>query len=244
MVNEKTTRNNQPKDVGDLPHSYFIDLKKRAKKEGVPFTLTEEYLWLLFRQQHGRCALSESELTFSCHRKNKTEQTASIDRIDSSKPYMQGNVQWVHKDIVKMIVMMKSTFSEESLVKICKLLTGQTNQLDTRIIVRLQVEGLHCWSTCDIEEVSYLKSLHRHQFHIIGTKVVTHDDRDIEFIRLSHQIKSHLDAKYYSDQYKCLNFGSQSCEMLARELIQTFDLTSCEVNEDGEGGAVLTQGTI
>ena len=34
-------------------------------------------------------------------------------------------------------------------------------------------------------------------------------------------------------------FNSMSCEMLANELIDEFDLYSCEVNEDGEGGAIV-----
>lgn len=111
--------------------------------------------------------------------------------------------------------------------------------LSTRIIVRFQVEGLHCWTNCDIDEVMYLKNLHRHQFFVIATKSVYHNDRDIEFIKLAHQMKKFLHKRYFSKEYQCLLFGSQSCEMLATELLKQFKLDTCEVNEDGEGGAVV-----
>ena len=111
--------------------------------------------------------------------------------------------------------------------------------IQTKIICRLQVEGLHCWANCDIEEVMFLKNSHRHQFHIIATKIVTHADRDIEFIRLSHEIKNYLNKQYYSEVADCLQFDSRSCEMLALELLEAFNLSSCEVNEDLEGGSIV-----
>ena len=42
--------------------------------------------------------------------------TASLDRIDSSKGYVKGNVQWVHKDINKM----KTDFEQSIFIKLCK----------------------------------------------------------------------------------------------------------------------------
>lgn len=111
--------------------------------------------------------------------------------------------------------------------------------MKTSIIVRFKVEGTHRWSTCDIEEVKYLQYPHRHQFHIIAKKKVTHDDRDIEFIQLSHQIYDHLYQKYHHPLEKIFWFGAMSCEMIAKEILETFHLDSCEVNEDGEGGAIV-----
>jgi len=32
-----------------------------------------------------------------------------------------------------------------------------------------------------------------------------------------------------------------SCEMIARELIEHFNLSRCEVSEDGENGAIVTR---
>jgi len=69
-------------------------------------------------RQKRRCALTGVELCFvSDYRKNKREQTASLDRIDSDKGYVKGNVQWVHKDINKL----KQSFSEKRLIKLCQM---------------------------------------------------------------------------------------------------------------------------
>lgn len=46
----------------------------------------------------------------------RIEASASLDRIDSSKGYEQGNVQWVHKDINNM----KQSFSQDKFIDWCK----------------------------------------------------------------------------------------------------------------------------
>lgn len=109
----------------------------------------------------------------------------------------------------------------------------------TKVIVRLNVEGIHRWEKCPIEEVSYLRNYHRHNFFIIAKSYVLHNDRHVEFVELGHRIKSYLCKKYFSEYYQCLLFGDNSCEMLANELVEVFNLVSCEVNEDGEGGALV-----
>jgi hypothetical protein len=105
--------------------------------------------------------------------------------------------------------------------------------MDMNIIVKLQIEGIHRWKDCPIEEVSYLRNLHRHTFGIACKKTVTHSDRDTEFIQFKHQIKNYL-QKYYDSNYDLYNFDGMSCEMIATELLQKFNLTECSVDEDGE----------
>lgn len=102
------------------------------------------------------------------------------------------------------------------------------------IEVRLDIEALHCWANCDIEEVEYLKHPHRHTFQFLCQAEVTHGDRDIEFIKFKHEIKGYLGSKYYDKKYKCCNFGTMSCEMLAEEMLTAFNLARCSVSEDGE----------
>lgn len=48
-----------------------------------------------------RCPLSGHLLTFSVF-SGDTSGTASLDRIDSSKGYIKGNVRWIHKTVNKM----------------------------------------------------------------------------------------------------------------------------------------------
>ena len=42
-----------------------------------------------------------------------------IDRIDSSKGYVKGNVQWVHKNVN----LMKGKFDQEYFIEMCKKIT-------------------------------------------------------------------------------------------------------------------------
>ncbi len=56
--------------------------------------LTEEILNALWEKQNGRCAISNIELELPNKSKSKLYQ-ASLDRIDSSKPYQEDNIQFV-----------------------------------------------------------------------------------------------------------------------------------------------------
>lgn len=108
-----------------------------------------------------------------------------------------------------------------------------------QIFCTLQVEGLHCWENCDIDEVKYLQLPHRHVFHIKAVKTVYHNDRDIEFIKLKHAITQHFKDKYFSDKFKCHDFKGMSCEMIAEEIGTIFSLDVVEVSEDNENGCIL-----
>lgn len=102
----------------------------------------------------------------------------------------------------------------------------------------LQIEGTHNWPNCPFDEVDYLRVPHRHMFHIKAHKSVGHHDRDTEFIILKHKIQNYFKI-YYNEQQHLHVFGAKSCEMIAQELIDAFDLCKCEVNEDGENGSIL-----
>ena len=110
----------------------------------------------------------------------------------------------------------------------------------TEVFCSLQFEGLHHWPECPFDEVAYLRDLHRHVFYIKAYKVVNHDDRDVEFILLKHQVQKHIFEKYYDFHTKTHRFGAMSCEMIGRELINKFELSRVEISEDNENGAVVT----
>lgn len=110
----------------------------------------------------------------------------------------------------------------------------------TQVYCKVDVEGLHHWPNCNINEVEYLKHPHRHMFHIVAYKSVNHDDRDIEFICLKHQIKEWLEEQFFDTTYRMCNFGHHSCESLALMIIKQFDLDCCDVSEDNENGAIVT----
>lgn len=105
----------------------------------------------------------------------------------------------------------------------------------------LSVEATHNWPSCNIEEVDYLRNVHRHVFGVKAVAIVNHNDRDIEFIELKHKIQDYLKAKYYNHTKRIHVFGHQSCEMIGKELMEQFDLVEVVVDEDGENGSILTR---
>lgn len=110
--------------VGDLSGQFWNQIERGANgskgRKKLEFDITKEYAWNLFLAQDSRCALSGIEL-YLPKRWNDTTN-ASLDRIDSSMGYVEGNVQWIHKDINKM----KNSFNQEYFISMCKLISNIT----------------------------------------------------------------------------------------------------------------------
>jgi hypothetical protein len=85
----------------DINGKYWNRCIREAKKRNLDFTISIEYGWDLIIKQNYKCSLSgvDIKLDIKCTQKSNHEQTASLDRIDSSLGYIDGNVQWVHKEI-------------------------------------------------------------------------------------------------------------------------------------------------
>jgi myo-inositol catabolism protein IolC len=70
----------------------------------------------LYVKQDKKCALSGVKIYLP---KNTCQSwTASVDRIDSSKGYIVGNLQWVHKDVNWM----KNDFDQKHFINTCSLI--------------------------------------------------------------------------------------------------------------------------
>lgn len=87
-----------------LSGSYYCVIKAHAREKSREINITPQYIWWLYKKQKARCIYSGIKIYFAQKpwSKNKRNQTASLDRIDSSMGYIIGNVQWVHKTIQKM----------------------------------------------------------------------------------------------------------------------------------------------
>lgn len=102
--------------VGDLSGAYYHSCKRGAFCRNLEFSVSKEFLWNLFLQQNKKCALTGLDIQLQKHYKlDHHKQTASLDRIDSSKGYIEGNVQWVHRDIN----FLKGNRNEQYLYDIC-----------------------------------------------------------------------------------------------------------------------------
>ena len=109
------------KGVGNLSSTFFSRILEGARVRNIEVSVTKEQILELLEKQDYKCALSGMPLvmsrSFSKDRTNlASSTTASLDRIDSSKGYILGNVQWVHKDIN----IMKNKFDNQHFINICK----------------------------------------------------------------------------------------------------------------------------
>ena len=99
----------------EISGSYFNALQNNAKYRKIEFNITIEYIWSVFLKQNRKCVFTNRDLKFDRSVNSRT-QTASLDRTDNSKGYVEGNVQWVHKTINHM----KMTLSSNDFINICK----------------------------------------------------------------------------------------------------------------------------
>ena len=123
--------------VGDLTKTQIFRFKQSAKKRKIEWRkdIDAEYLWNLFESQKRKCALSGIDITLT-KGKNIPLQTnnnnldysgwtASLDRIDSKKPYERGNLQWVHRNIN----IMKNSYSENYFIELCKKVVDHNKKI-------------------------------------------------------------------------------------------------------------------
>lgn len=111
----------------DISGAYWWVIKNRCKRYKRELSVSIEYTWNIFIEQNRKCYLTGIPLIFAKnYRDGKKEQTASLDRIDSSKGYIEGNVRWVHKDIQKM----KWDYKLKNFINYCQLIINNLQNIN------------------------------------------------------------------------------------------------------------------
>jgi hypothetical protein len=87
----------------------------RAKKKNIEWNLSLSFLLTLWKKQQSMCAYSGVPLTFE----DNHPHTVSLDRLDSSKGYIEENVQFV----CTVVNYIKQRFDENDFFDYCKLVT-------------------------------------------------------------------------------------------------------------------------
>lgn len=107
--------------VGNLSKSHWNSVLRGAVSRGHAVEITIEGAWALYERQKGRCALSGLPIGFGSRPRhaNTPTTTASLDRIDSSLGYVEGNVQWVHREVN----LMKNTLTQERFLELCQAIS-------------------------------------------------------------------------------------------------------------------------
>jgi hypothetical protein len=111
------------KGCGEIPMGYYLQLKKGALERNLTFNISIADIWKLFLSQQRKCALSSLPIIFQS-KQRAFDGTASLDRIDSSKGYIEGNLQWVHKDVN----FMKRNFEQSYFIELCKNIVEKNSQ--------------------------------------------------------------------------------------------------------------------
>ena len=112
--------------VGDLDANKFGKIRKRAESSNIPFSLTIEYLWNLFQEQNQVCAITGEYIP--------SIKEASLDKIDSSKGYIEGNVQWV----TQQANLSKHIMTMEQLYEFCRKVLNHANQQPSQPLTKLE----------------------------------------------------------------------------------------------------------
>lgn len=123
-----------------LSGTHFLAIKFGASKRNIEFNLSEKFLWNLFLNQRGLCALTGIPIILNNSIKNQNVNwdiiTASLDRKDSNGGYIESNVWWVHKKINRL----KNNLSVEELLYWSKLLVDKHGNPDPSISNTIKVD--------------------------------------------------------------------------------------------------------
>lgn len=110
---------------GEISTAFWELSQKCAIKRGLEFTISIEEAWDIFQSQGGKCALSGLDISLDFHYQ-VNKQSASFDRIDSTKGYISGNCQWLHK---KVNLMKHSHTMDELLYLVGKIYDKNSNTI-------------------------------------------------------------------------------------------------------------------
>lgn len=109
-ISHKGIGNPNFKGHEELPGRLYNRIKRRAKKQGFDFSISQKFLYDLFLKQNKKCKLTDICISFD-------NNTASLDRVNSNLGYTPNNVMWVCKDIN----IMKNGYDLGYFVSMCKL---------------------------------------------------------------------------------------------------------------------------
>ena len=106
------------------PFRWFIlRAEYRDRKKHYGCNLTVAYLKQLWEQQKGKCPFTDWNLILPQNTKNgwleSNPANASLDRIDNSKGYLEGNVRFISI----MANLARQSFTDEQLIDFCKAVT-------------------------------------------------------------------------------------------------------------------------
>lgn len=138
--------------AGEFPIRLYSMMHNSAKRRGLNFDIPVSNLWELFLSQNKKCALTGLAIDFGVGPTGK-DRTASLDRIDSTKDYVCGNVQWVHR----RVNVMKQDMSKEELIYLCGLIFKNFTDTEMKHTNQLPVEQKSAGGSPVVSAINYYR---------------------------------------------------------------------------------------
>ena len=114
---------------------------------------------------------------------------------------------------------------------------ARVSTTSTFVKIKFQFEGMHCWPNAP-KEVAFLRSMHRHVFHVSAVIEVFHDDRDLEFILVKRYLEKQVANTRWPKSASCEHMATVIASMI-RQRYGSNRYVFVEVSEDGENGALV-----
>ena len=108
------------RNVSSSPRNYINSLLSHKHRRDY---LDLEYMMGIYDAQNGKCALSGVTMTYQRGNGN-VPTNISIDRIDSNKGYIKGNVQLV----CRIVNVMKNEWKQDDFIEFCKKIVEKSEE--------------------------------------------------------------------------------------------------------------------
>lgn len=117
---EKKLREKKIEETGEF--TYFVtNILKSCKSRDKEYNLDFDYIVDLYIEQCGKCKISDILMTYKhCIETLNSSTNISIDRIDSSKGYIKGNIQLV----TSWVNTMKNSKTMEEFIEMCNIIAN------------------------------------------------------------------------------------------------------------------------
>lgn len=93
----------------------WLGARDRAKRKGIPFTISKEDLLNIWNSQNGLCKISKIPMTYELD-EGRIYTNVSIDQIEPGKGYTVDNIQLVCSAVNQL----KSNWNMDTVLYICK----------------------------------------------------------------------------------------------------------------------------
>jgi hypothetical protein len=113
------------KGYNEISLEFFNRIRSNACTRDYDFDISIEYIWDIYEKQNRKCAISDLDISLPIKSKSLRNGTvtASLDRINSSKGYIESNIQWVHKNVN----LSKLSLNNKEYIIYCLMISSKIN---------------------------------------------------------------------------------------------------------------------